>query len=143
MPCFTGIDYISTYERRCNFMIQYCNLNVVERYGEIFECVKRYGIAYHKLFIYRMSPFIHQVYDMRTGSSLGSVVTTEPIELDELEGKLCFGFLELTRTKAKKKDLLLKKYIDYRLNTINVNKFIQFSKDELDKFIEKTIRKGE
>lgn len=112
---------------------------------KFFECVKRYGIAYNKLFIYRMSPFIHQVYDMRTGSSLGSVVTTEPIELDELEGKLCFGFLELTRTKAKKKDLLLKKkkYIDYRLNTINVNKFIQFSKDELDKFIEKIIRKGE
>lgn len=54
-----------------------------------------------------------------------------------------FWFLELTRTKAKKKDLLLKKYIDYRLNTINANKFIQFYKDELDKFIEKTIRKGE
>lgn len=55
-----------------------------------------------------------------------------------------FWFLELTRTKAKKKRFIIKKkYIDYRLNTINVNKFIQFSKDELDKFIEKTIRKGE
>ena len=141
MPCFTGIGYISAYERWCNFMIQYCSLNIVERHCEIFECVKRYGIVYNKLFIYRMLPFIHQVYDMRTGSSLGSVVTTEPIEIDELEGKLCFGFLELTHTKAKKKDLLLKKKkkkkIDYRLNTINANKFIQFSKDELDKFIEK------
>ena len=122
-------------------MIQYCKLNVVERYGEVFECVKRYGIAYNKLFIYRMSPFIHQVYDMRTGLSFGSVVTTKPIELDELEVKLCFGFLELTRTKAKKKDLLLKKYIDYRLNTINVNKFIEFSRVELDEFIRK-IKKG-
>nr|DAV31795.1 MAG TPA: hypothetical protein [Caudoviricetes sp.] len=84
-------------------MIQYCNLNIVERYGEIFECVKRCGIVYNKLFIYRMSPFIHQVYDIRTGLSLGSVVTTEPLELDELEGKLCFGFLVLTRTKPNKK----------------------------------------
>lgn len=118
-------------------MIQYCNLNTVERYGEIFECVKRYGIAYNKLFIYRMSPFIHQVYDMRTGLSLGSVVTTKSIELDELEGKLCFGFLELTCQKPKKKDLQLKKYIDCRLETIKVNKFIQFSKVELDEFIRK------
>ena len=54
---------------------------------------------------------------------------------------MCFGFLELTRTKAKKKDLLLKKYIDYRLNTINVNKFIEFSRVELDEFIRK-IKKG-
>jgi hypothetical protein len=66
-----------------------------------------------------------------------------PIELDELEIKLAFGFIELTRTKPNKKDIQLKNYIDYRLEYMKKNKFIRFSKDELDKFIDKTIRKGE
>nr|DAG42165.1 MAG TPA: hypothetical protein [Caudoviricetes sp.] len=123
--------------------MEYCKLNTVERLGEIFECVKRDGVINGNIFVYRMSPFIHLVFDVRTGLSLGSVVTQVPIELDELEIKLAFGFIELTRTKPSKKDIQLKKYIDYRLEYIKENKFIQFSKDELGKFIEKTIRKGE
>jgi hypothetical protein len=56
-------------------MMQYCKLNTVERYGEIFEYIKREGVINGNIFVYRMSPFIHQVFDARTGLSLGSVVT--------------------------------------------------------------------
>lgn len=124
-------------------MMQYCELNTVERYGEIFECVKRNGVINGNIFVYRMSRFIHQVFDARTGLGLGSVVTQKPIELDELEIKLAFGFIELTRIKPNKKDIQLKKYIDYRLEYIKINKFIQFSKDELDEFIIKKLERGE
>lgn len=115
--------------------MNYCTLNIVVVRNRNIECIKKRGFCYGNIFVYRVSNYIHSVYDKRTGQALGSVVTTYPIDLDELECKLVVGFLSLTRDIVPLRDFLLKKFVDMKMQDVSEKTLVFFSVEEFEQFL--------
>lgn len=119
MSCIADIDYISTYERRCNFMttkdIKICTINTIRESATEIIAEKQQMIKIGNIAIIAVNDCLFEIYDFRTGLKLATLSVRKNFgRVDSFIG-FFENFTIFTKDIVNIRDFLLHKFITIKM----------------------------
>lgn len=138
MPCITGIDYISTYERRCGVMkedFDFCVLNTIRETEKYIVVEKKQALKIGNIAISAVNTCLFEIYDFRTGLKVATLSVHKNFgRVDSL-----FEFFEnfeiFTKDIVNERDFLLKKFVGIKMKHFSCGTFVHFHIEEFEQFL--------
>lgn len=138
MSCFTGIDYISTYERRCDIMMEdfeFCVLNAIRETEKYIIVEKKQMLKLDNIAISAVNECLFEIYDFRTGLKVASLSVHKNFGGVDYFIEFFKNFGIFTRDIVNVRDFLLKKFIDMKMEHIQKDIILRIDKEEFEQFL--------
>lgn len=138
MPCFTGVDYISNYERRCDIMMEdfdFCVLNAIRETEKYIIVEKKHVLKLGNIAIYAVNECLFEIYDFRTGLKVATLSVHKIFGGFDSFIEFFENFGIFTSDIVNVRDFLLKKFVDMRMEHISRNIQLHFTVEEFEQFL--------
>lgn len=138
MPCFTGIDYISTYERWCNIMMEdyeFCVLNAIRETEKDIVVEKKNVLKLGNIAITAVNECLFEIYDFRTGLKVATLSVHKNFGGVDSFIEFFKNFGIFTRDIVNERDFLLKKFVGIKMQHFSCGSFAHFKIEEFEQFL--------
>lgn len=138
MSCFTDIDYISTYERRCDIMMEdfeFCVLNTIRETEQYIVVEKKNVLKLSNIAITAVNECLFEIYDFRTGLKVASLCVHKNFGGVDSFIEFFENFGIFTRDIVNVRDFLLKKFVDMKMEHIQKDTTLRIDKEEFEQFL--------
>lgn len=138
MSCFTGIDYISTYERRCDIMMEdfeFCVLNEIRETEKDIVVEKKQVLKLGNIAISAVNECLFEIYDFRTGLKVATLSVHKNFGGVDSFIEFFNNFGIFTRDIVNVRDFLLKKFVGIKMQHFSCGSFMHFQIDEFEQFL--------
>lgn len=139
MYCFTGIDYVSTYERWCNFMttrdIETCTINTIRESPTEIIAEKKQMVKIGNIAITAVNDCLFEIYDFRTGLKVATLSVHKNFGGVDSFLEFFENFEIFTRDIVNLRDFLLKKFVGIKMQHLSCGSFAHFSIEEFEQFL--------
>lgn len=139
MHCFSNTNYISAYERWCNFMttkdIEICAINTIRESTTNIIAKKSQMIKIGNIAITAVNDGLFEIYDVRTGLKVATLSVRK--NFGGVDSFISFfeNFEIFTRDIISVRDILIKQFIEIKLHNIPCGTCMEFSKAEFEQFL--------
>lgn len=138
MPCFTVIDYISTYERRCDIMrkdFEYCVLNEIRETEKYIIVEKKQVLKIGNVAVSTVNECMFEIYDFRTGLKVTTISVHKNFGGVDSFLEFFENFEIFTKDIVNVRDFLLKKFVGIKMKHMPCGSFIHFQIEEFERFL--------
>lgn len=138
MSCFTDIDYISAYERRCNIMMEdfeFCVLNTIRETEKYIVVEKKQILKIGNIAISAVNECLFEIYDFRTGLKVASLSVHKNFGGVDYFIEFFKNFEIFTRDIVNVRDFLLKKFVYMKMEHIQKDTALRIDKEEFEQFL--------
>lgn len=138
MHCFTGIDYISTYERWCNIMMEdyeFCVLNAIRETEKDIVVEKKNVLKLGNIAITAVNECLFEIYDFRTGLKVATLSVHKNFGGVDSFIEFFKNFGIFTRDIVNERDFLLKKFVGIKMQHFSCGSFAHFKIEEFEQFL--------
>lgn len=139
MHCFSTTNYISAYERWCNFMttkdIEICTINTIRESTTNIIAKKSQMIKIGNIAITAVNDGLFEIYDVRTGLKVATLSVRK--NFGGVDSFIDFfrNFEIFTRDIISVRDILLKQFIEIKLHNIPCGTCMKFELLEFEQFL--------
>lgn len=137
MSCFTDIDYISTYERRCDIMredFDFCVLNTIRETEKYIVVEKKQVLKIGNIAI-SANECLFEIYDFRTGLKVATLSAHKNFSSADSFIEFFENFEAFTRDIVNERDFLLKKFVGIKMQHFPCGTFVHFQIEEFEQFL--------
>lgn len=137
MSCFTDIDYISTYERRCDIMredFDFCVLNTIRETEKYIVVEKKQVLKIGNIAI-SANGCMFEIYDFRTGLKVATLSVHKNFSSADSIIEFFENFEAFTRDIVNERDFLLKKFVGIKMQHFPCGTFVHFQIEEFEQFL--------
>ena len=138
MSCFTGIDYFSTYERRCDIMMEDFEFRVLNAIRETEKDIiveKKNVLKLGNIAITAVNECLFEIYDFRTGLKVATLSVHKNFGGVDSFIEFFRNFGIFTRDIVNERDFLLKKFVGIKMQHFSCGSFAHFQIDEFEQFL--------
>lgn len=139
MHCFSNTNYISAYERWCNFMtttdIETCTINTIRESQTEIIAEKKQMVKIGNIAITAVNDGLFEIYDFRTGLKVATLSVRK--NFCGVDSFIDFfeNFEIFTRDIVNVRDFLLKKFIGIKMNNLTCGCCMCFPVEEFEHFL--------
>lgn len=138
MSRFTDIDYFSTYDRRCDIMMEdfeFCVLNAIRETEKYIVVEKKQMLKIGNIAISAVNECLFEVYDFRTGLKVATLSVSKNFGGVDSFIEFFKNFGIFTRDIVNVRDFLLKKFVGIKMQHLPCGSFIHFQIEEFEQFL--------
>ena len=138
MPCFTGIDYISTYERRCDIMrenFDFCALNTIRETEKDIIVEKKQVLKIGNVAISAVNECLFEIYDFCTGLKVATLSVHKNFGGVDSFIEFFENFEIFVKGIVNVRDFLLKKFVGIKMQHLSYGSIVHFQIEEFEQFL--------
>lgn len=138
MYCFSNINYISTYERRCDIVredFNFCTLNTIRETEKDIIVEKKQVLEIGNVAISAVNECLFEFYDFRTGLKVATLSVHKNFGGVNSFIEFFENFEIFTRDIVNERDFLLKKFVGIKMKHLSYGSFVHFQIEEFEQFL--------
>lgn len=138
MHCFTNVDYISNYERRCDIMIEnfdFCELNAIRETEKDILVEKKQVLKLGNIAVFAVNEYLFEIYDFRTGLKVATISVYKNFGGVDSFIEFFENFEIFVKDIVNVRDFLLKKFVGIKMQHLSYGSFVHLQKEEFEQFL--------
>lgn len=138
MHCFTDIDYIVTYERRCDIMMEnfdFCALNAIRETETDIVAEKKQVLKLGNIAISAVNECLFEIYDFRTGLKVATISVHKNFGGVDSFIEFFENFEIFVKDIVNVRDFLLEKFVGIKMQHLSYGSSVHFQIEEFEQFL--------